>query len=117
MQYASRYSPDMLADWPAEIYSVSMADASLLARQRAVEESDRQVELETGLEIDGSNRTVTVDRTGLSVQSYKLLLLPVYTTTYTYRDRTFRLVVNGQTGQVLGDVPGGDSFVRRMLDG
>jgi hypothetical protein len=117
MQYASRYSPDMLADWPAEIYSVSMADASLAARERAVEESDRQVALETGLEIDGPTRTVTVDRTGLSVQSYKLLLLPVYTTTYTYRDRTFRLVVNGQTGQVLGGVPGGDSFVRRMLDG
>lgn len=115
-QYAVRYSPDMLVNWPAEIYSVSMSDASIAARQRAVEESNRQIELEAGVEMDGSNRTITVDRTGLSVQSYKLLLLPVYTTAYTYRDRTFRLAVNGQTGQVLGDVPGAASFVRKMLD-
>ncbi|MEA2573470.1 MAG: hypothetical protein QOH93_768 [Chloroflexia bacterium] len=115
MQYALRYSPEMLADWPAEIYSVSMADASLAARQRAVEESNKQVALETGVEVDGSNLNISVDRTGLSVQSYKLLLLPVYTAAYTYRDLTYRLVVNGQTGQVLGDVPGGNSFVRKML--
>jgi hypothetical protein len=68
------------------------------------------------VEIDGPNRTLTVDRTGLSVQSYKLLLLPVYTTAYNYRDRTYRLAVNGQTGQVLGDVPGANSFMRKVLD-
>ncbi|HEX8221387.1 MAG TPA: hypothetical protein VF914_19520 [Chloroflexia bacterium] len=116
MQYAVRYSPDMLVDWPAEIYSISLADASISARQRAVEESNRQIELEAGVEIDGPNRTLTVDRTGLSVQSYKLLLLPVYTTAYNYRDRTYRLAVNGQTGQVLGDVPGANSFMRKVLD-
>ncbi|MDQ5824641.1 MAG: transposase [Chloroflexota bacterium] len=115
LPYAQRYSPEMLVNWPAEIYSVSLADASLAARQSAVEESNKQVALETGVEMDGSNRSISVDRSGLSVQSYKLLLLPVYTTAYTYRDRTFRLVVNGQTGQVLGDVPGGNSFVRKML--
>ncbi|MDQ3929276.1 MAG: hypothetical protein M3328_09030 [Chloroflexota bacterium] len=115
MNYAHRYSPEVLVNWPAEIYSVSLADASLVARQHAVEESNRQVALETGVDTDSSNRTISIDRTGLAVQSYKLLLLPVYTTVYTYRDRTFRLVVNGQTGQVLGEVPGGNSFVRKML--
>ena len=113
--YAVGYSPDMLVHWPAEIYSVSMADASLSARQKAVAESNRQVELETGVELDGANRTITVDRTGLSVQSYKLLLLPVYATAYTYKERTFRLLVNGQTGQVVGDAPGAASFVRKMF--
>lgn len=115
MQYAVPYRPDMLTDWPAEVYSVPMSDASLMARERAVKETNRQVELETGLDVAGSNRTVSIDRTGLSVQSYKLLLLPIYTTAYTYRERTFRLVINGQTGQVVGDAPGADSFVRKML--
>lgn len=92
-----------------------MADASLTARQKAVAESNRQVEMETGQEMDDSNRTVTVDRTGLSVQSYKLLLLPVYATSYTYKDRSFRLLVNGQTGQVVGDAPGAANFVRKMF--
>jgi hypothetical protein len=34
-----------------------------------------------------------------------LILLPVYLLSYRYRDKLFRFLVNGQTGQVAGDKP------------
>ena len=34
-----------------------------------------------------------------------LCLLPIYLLTYRYKDRTFRFLVNGQTGKVAGEKP------------
>jgi hypothetical protein len=47
--------------------------------------------------------------------SYKLLLLPVWTCGYTYRGELYRLVVNGQTGQVEGDVPRLGNAIGRLF--
>ena len=37
--------------------------------------------------------------------TYKHLLLPVYLASYRFRDKPYRVMVNGQTGHVLGDRP------------
>ena len=34
-----------------------------------------------------------------------LALLPVWISAYTWKGKTFRLLVNGQSGEVIGDVP------------
>lgn len=107
------YKEEMLANWTAEVYSVSMADASLKAREQAVKEADAQIALETS----GAAHNMMVDRTGLSVMSYKLLLLPMWTTGYTYRGQAYRLFVNGQSGQVVGEVPRSDSPIRKLFGG
>jgi hypothetical protein len=52
-----------------------------------------------------------IDRTGLSVLSYKHLLLPVWTGLYTYKSESYRILINGQTGQVVGDTP---HFVQKL---
>lgn len=38
-------------------------------------------------------------------ESWRYVLLPVYVSTYKFEDRTFQLLVNGQTGQVGGQRP------------
>jgi hypothetical protein len=37
--------------------------------------------------------------------TWKHLLLPLWVVAYRYRGKTWRLVVNGQTGQVDGEAP------------
>jgi len=41
----------------------------------------------------------------VSVISFKLALLPVWTSSYRYSGQTFQVVVNGNSGEVEGNVP------------
>jgi DNA-directed RNA polymerase subunit RPC12/RpoP len=97
------YSIDLLADQAVEIYQVSMADASLMARQRALHLAREYV-----LHHDLAGQQVQdfqINSLGLIVESYKLVLLPLWLTTYRYKNETFATAVNGQTGRVAGQVP------------
>ena len=38
-------------------------------------------------------------------QTYKHLILPIWLATYTYQDKVYHFVVNGQTGKVSGKKP------------
>jgi len=114
--YAKPYQEEILAKWPAEVYSVSMSDASLRARDAAVEEGDKQIALNTGLFDDTPLASLTVDRTGLSITSYKLLLVPAYTSTYTYRGESYHILVNGQTGDVMGEAPRSFNPMNRLFN-
>ncbi|MCA9615592.1 MAG: hypothetical protein KC586_22705, partial [Myxococcales bacterium] len=38
-------------------------------------------------------------------QTYKHVLLPLWIAAYRYQDKTFRFLVNGQTGEVQGEAP------------
>jgi predicted RNA-binding Zn-ribbon protein involved in translation (DUF1610 family) len=107
------YSPELLADWPAEIYSVSLADAAVIAHSIAYEKSRLQGQREIDAGFAGTVQGVTVDHTDLAIISYKLVLLPVWLTGYTYEGRQFPLVVNGQNGQAHGEVP--RNGVQRVL--
>ena len=53
------------------------------------------------------------DHTGILIESYKLALLPVWLSGYRYQGKRYTLAINGQTGEVVGDVPRGG--VQRML--
>jgi hypothetical protein len=108
---AVAYSENMLAAWPAEVYSVSMSDASIRARERVVKHSNEQIEMDTSEALS----SLRVNRAGLAVLSYKLLLLPVWTASYTYRGETYRLLINGQSGQVEGDTPRGGNPVANLF--
>jgi ribosomal protein S27E len=108
------YNEQMLAHWPAEIYSTSLADASLSARDVALQEADRQIELTAG-QLPNSNDSLQVDRSGLSVLSYKLLLVPIWAGSYSYKGQVYKLLVNGQNGQAEGDAPGGSSLIARFF--
>jgi uncharacterized CHY-type Zn-finger protein len=99
------YDPAYLADWPAETYSISVSDASLVARRQVLEKA-RQRYTRGGL---GSTRELKLSSTGLIFESYKLVLVPLWILTYRDRpagkDKPYTVVVNGQTGQVRGDKP------------
>lgn len=98
--YDARY----LADWPAERYQVALADASLLARKGIVNGVKKRPYRLTGGE---DVRDLKLNSTNLAIQSFKLLLLPLWMVHYKLDETVYTVLVNGQKGNVQGQKPAG----------
>jgi hypothetical protein len=94
--YDARY----LASWPAEIYDVPMADASLDARSQAYKQLKRDIPARLG----GVN-IVHTSSAGIMISSFKLNLLPVWMTEIPFDGREHLLLINGKNGHVASDLP------------
>jgi Zn finger protein HypA/HybF involved in hydrogenase expression len=99
IQFKSEY----LADWPAAMYTLSLADASLRAREQMVKDARRDVRDKVASGRAVRNLQLTTD--SFSGELYKLILLPLWIGTYHYGQHQYRVIINGQTGQVAGDKP------------
>ena len=100
MKTIKPYDPRFLASWPAEIYDVPMADASLDARSQAYARyKDKLPHLLNGLNI------VHTSSQNLAVESFKLNLLPVWMTELPFDGREHLVLINGQSGVVASDIP------------
>ncbi|MCG2785875.1 MAG: hypothetical protein L6461_12285 [Anaerolineae bacterium] len=97
---ASAYNPRYLAGWPAEVYERSMSDASLDARQQAVQHIKKQINIKRSGITDLSYSTNSI-----SIVSFKLIFVPVWITTYPFEDRLYTVLINGASGQVHGETP------------
>jgi LSD1 subclass zinc finger protein len=97
---AAAYDPRYLAGWPAEVYERSMSDASLDARQQAVQRIKKQINIKRSGITDLSYST-----TSISIVSFKLIFVPVWITTYPFEDRPYTVLINGASGQVHGETP------------
>jgi DNA-directed RNA polymerase subunit RPC12/RpoP len=91
------YQPGFLADWPAETYDRTVSDAALIARQHALEYLKRIILRPIGVE------DFIVLTSGMMVDSYKLVLLPVWIGHYQLEEKTYEWVVNGQSGELYVD--------------
>jgi hypothetical protein len=100
LKSAKPYDPRYLADWPAEVYDIPLAEASLDARSRAYSQTRRDLPYLLGC--------VNVTRTSsanLAVDSFKLVLLPVWMTELPFDGGEHLVLLNGQSGQVASDLP------------
>jgi hypothetical protein len=107
------YSDEVIKETQAEVYTVPMVEASLRAWMRAGLSVDPQVQQKTGRRTSD----LEIDRSGIRVQSYKLVLLPSYIGAYTNRGRVRPYIVNGQSGEVVGDSVKEEGFFRRLMGG
>ena len=92
--YDARY----LAAWPAELYDVSVAQASLEARSQAYAALKR--DLPTLL---APVRLTSTSSANLIIESFRLDLLPVWMTEIVAEGRRGMVLINGQNGAVFGD--------------
>jgi hypothetical protein len=107
------YSDDALAGWLTEVYQIALADASLVARRRAFGEAKKHIDQ---LSLGGESvRDLTLNSLGITIDTYKLALLPVWIAGYRHKRQSYPAIVNGQTGRVAGRVP--RSGFRKMLAG
>lgn len=95
------YSPDFLAGFQAEGYTVALADGHSKARARM----ERIIEDDVRRDIGGDEQRITQINTHYSDETFKHVLLPIWTAAYKYAGKSYRFVVNGQTGEVQGERP------------
>ncbi len=95
------YSPDFLAGFQAEGYTVTLADGHGLARERMA----RIIEEDVRRNIGGDEQRITSIDSRFDGESFKHILLPIWTAAYKYSGKSYQFMVNGQTGEVQGQRP------------
>jgi DNA-directed RNA polymerase subunit RPC12/RpoP len=97
------FKPEHLAGWPALSYDRSLADASLMAREQVSARVRRR--LSFSIEPGRDKRAIRSSSGRWSGGTFKYLLLPLWVGAYRFHGKTYRLLVNGQTGRVAGSKP------------
>jgi hypothetical protein len=93
------YDPRYLADWPAEVYDIPMADASLDARRLAYASAKRDLP-----RLLDTVKVIHMSSANLIVESFKLVLLPVWMTELPFNGREHLVLINGHSGEVASDI-------------
>lgn len=108
------YDAGYLADWPAERYQVPLADASLIARKKALKSLRQNASRLTRGELV---RDLRLNSQGLIIESFKHILLPLWVAHFQVEGTAYDVVVNGQNGRVHGNRPQGAAgkFLARLL--
>ena len=99
------YSPEYLAGFMAERYSLNMKEAwpKAVADIKVILESNIKEKIRREHDAD-SSRVNNVDTTYNNIK-YKYLLLPVWLSSFKHNGKIYNFMVNGQTGKVSGEAP------------
>jgi len=97
------FKPEYLAGWPALTYDTPLAKATLLARERVVQNLRRQ--LHNRVAPGRQKRGLQTGGVNWSDMTFKYVLLPLWIGTYHYQGKPYQVFVNGQTGKVSGEKP------------
>jgi hypothetical protein len=100
------YSPEYLADWPAEVYQISVSGASLVARRKAWEKAVQREGPMFSIHAQPI-QGLSFSSAGMAIVSYKLILLPFWIAHYRYQGNGYSAVINGQTGAIRAERPRG----------
>ncbi len=99
----ARYEPALVAGWVAEEPSLSREECLKMARAEAVERMKQRVDRF----MPGDSHRMQHLETRLSAESLEVCLVPVWVLAARYDPEKppLRVVVNGQSGEVHGEVP------------
>ncbi len=95
------YAPDYLAGFGAEGYTVTLEQGHGIAREKM----DVVIRDDVRRDIGGDEQRIDTVDTDLSSETFKHILLPIWMAAYKYRGKTYRFIVNAQTGMVQGERP------------
>lgn len=95
------YVPEYIAGFRAEAYMVKLEAAFNDARVQM----DRVIERDVRFDIGGDRQRIDGIQSEVSDVTFKHILLPIWVAAYKYRGKSYRFVVNGQTGRVEGERP------------
>ena len=95
------YDPGYLAGWTVERYQIDLVNAAAQSR-RQMESSTRSM---CSRQVPGDTQRNLVVNSTFTDQKFKHVLVPVWVLTYTFRNKTYQVVVNGVTGKIDGRRP------------
>ena len=96
------FAPAAVAGWQAERPTVDHAHAHKVAGQEIAKRENGAI---AGGFLVGDRHTSVESQTDLHVERVEEVLLPVWIATFPDRGKVFRLLVNGQTGEIVGKAP------------
>ena len=107
------YEPAFLAEWPAELYQIPPADAAMAARWKALALAKQELDAR----LRGQVSELRLGTARLLIEAYRLVLLPVWISTYDLHRSRYTAIVHGRTGEVSGQAPpaGGAGFLARLF--
>ncbi len=100
--WAQPFDPRLLSGFEAELPSVATAQAD---RTAAIELRDQEAVRITRTLLPGDTNRLESISARVDIHSRKLVLLPVWIATFHHDKTVLRLLVNGQTGETVGNVP------------
>jgi len=95
------YSDDYIAGFTVEAYQLALEPAFVEARAIFANAIDGAVRQDIG----GNHQQVDTVNTAYDAVTFKHILLPTWIASYKYGGKVWRVVVNGQNGDVVGDRP------------
>ncbi len=90
-----------LANWSAETYQIKAGDAALQAREYALERERELIKQYSQRPVRDAN----INSTRMTVEQYKLILLPVWSGILTIGQIQIPVLINGQTGEIISPPP------------
>lgn len=99
------YQPKYLEGYTAERYSIGLQDGWNTATDKMRSEIEHAIRSEVSDRFHADRVDSVKFDTKYSKTTYKYLLLPVWMSAFTYKNKVYRFLVNGQTGKVGGKTP------------
>lgn len=110
---AKPYTPSALAGYPAEQYSMGLAEAWNKAKYDVVDYLKTAIRNNESADMQKEMHTSTV----YTNVKYKYILVPMWINSFVYDNRLFTIVINGQTGEISGQWPKSfGMFMKRVID-
>ena len=101
LQSLTVYRDEFLAGYVAENYQVDLGSGFEVAKGLM----DPNIRSTICRDIGGDQQRINSVRTDYFDIKYKHLLLPVYLSSYRYRNKLFQFLINARTGEVAGERP------------
>lgn len=102
---AVEYKPEYMAGFIAERYTIRMKDAWETAKMKIHHILTEKIEDKIEREHHTHQSRNIMFQTRYSNETCKYLLLPVWISSFQYKGKVYRFMINGQTGKVSGQTP------------
>ena len=95
------YDPKLIMGWESEIYQIELDEGYTIAEQLM----DHRLRNMCSAQLGGDTQRNLHVSSKKTAQTYKHIVLPFWICSYTYQDKIYRFLINGQTGRVYGQKP------------
>lgn len=97
------YSPDYMSGYCSEVYTIDLKDAYNDAMSKMRNEIHYMAERDVLRRYDRVS-SVRLHTSYLN-ETYKHIFIPIYSTAYTYKNKYYNVLINGETGKIKGEYP------------
>ncbi|WP_406721178.1 MULTISPECIES: primosomal protein N' (replication factor Y) - superfamily II helicase [Thioclava] len=101
LSHVAGYDASFLAGFSAENYTVEVPEAHHQAQAKMLQVIQSDIRRDIG----GDTQRIAAMDPQFSDETFKHILLPIWSAAYRFQGKSYRFIVNGQTGCVSGDRP------------